>query len=84
MTEQLQQQLDDLFEFLRFPSVSTASEHAGDVRACGEWLVKKLTTMGLNVELHETPKHPVVVAKNDHQEDRKTCLLYTSPSPRDS
>ena len=76
MTEQLQQQLDDLFEFLRFPSVSTASEHAGDVRACGEWLVKKLTTMGLNVELHETPKHPVVVAKNDHQEGRKTVLIY--------
>ena len=76
MTEQLQQQLDDLFEFLRFPSVSTASEHAGDVRACGEWLVKKLTTMGLNVELHETPKHPVVVAKNDHQVSRKTVLIY--------
>ena len=76
MTEQLQQQLDDLFEFLRFPSVSTASEHVGDVRACGEWLVKKLTTMGLNVELHETPKHPVVVAKNDHQEGRKTVLIY--------
>lgn len=76
MTEQLQKQLDDLFEFLRFPSISTASEHSGDVRACGEWLVKKLTKMGLNVELHNTPKYPVVVARNDHQEGRKTVLIY--------
>ena len=76
MTEQLQKQIDDLFEFLRFPSISTASEHASDVRACGEWLVKKLTSMGLSVELHETPKHPVVVARNAHQEGRKTVLIY--------
>lgn len=76
MTEQLQKQLDDLFEFLRFPSISTASEHAGDVRACADWLVKKLTCIGLNVELHETPKHPVVVARNVHQSGRKTVLIY--------
>ena len=68
--------LECLFEFLRFPSISTASEHAGDVRACAEWLVNKLTTMGLAVELHETPKHPVVVAKNEHKADRKTVLIY--------
>ncbi len=76
MTEQLQKQLDDLFAFLRFPSISTASEHAADVRACGDWLVKKLTSMGLAVELHETPKHPVVVARNVHQAGRKTVLIY--------
>jgi acetylornithine deacetylase/succinyl-diaminopimelate desuccinylase-like protein len=76
MTEQLQKQLDDLFAFLRFPSISTASEHAADVRACGDWLVKKLTSMGLAVEMHETPKHPVVVARNVHQAGRKTVLIY--------
>lgn len=76
MTEQLQKQIDDLFVFLRFPSISTASEHAGDVRACGTWLVKKLNSMGLSVELHETPKHPVVVARNSHQEGLKTVLIY--------
>ena len=76
MNEQLQKQLDDLFDFLRFPSVSTASEHAEDVKACGEFLVKKLTSMGLAVELHQTPKHPVVVARNEHQEGRKTVLIY--------
>ncbi len=69
-------QLEDLFEFLRFPSISTASEHAGDVRACGEWLMKKLIGMGLTAEMHETPKHPVVVAQNKHIEGRKNVLIY--------
>ncbi|PQJ30384.1 dipeptidase [Rubritalea profundi] len=72
----MQSQLDDLFSFLRFPSISTASEHAGDVLACGQWLEQKLSGMGLSVELHETPGHPVVVARNEHKEGRKTVLIY--------
>ena len=72
----MQSQLDDLFSFLRFPSISTASEHAGDVLACGQWLEQKLAAMGLSVELHETPGHPVVVARNEHKEGRKTVLIY--------
>lgn len=69
-------ELEDLFSFLRFPSVSTDSSHAADVRACGEWLLAKLAGMGLLAELHETPKHPVIVAKNHHSPDRRTVLIY--------
>ncbi|MFD2158687.1 dipeptidase [Rubritalea tangerina] len=72
----MQSELDDLFEFLRFPSISTASEHGKDVRACGEWLLGKLSSMGLDAELHETAGHPVVVARNAHHDDRKTVLIY--------
>lgn len=68
--------LDDLLTCLRFPSVSTDSKHNGDTRACAEWLVAKLTAMGLTVGLHETPGQPVVVAKNKHIPGRKTVLLY--------
>ncbi len=68
--------LEDFFEFLRFPSVSTASEHAGDVRACGEWLENKLNTIGLEAELHETLGHPVLVAKNQHKEGKLNLLIY--------
>jgi acetylornithine deacetylase/succinyl-diaminopimelate desuccinylase-like protein len=46
------------------------------IYSCADWLVKKLTSIGLNVELHETQKHPVVVARNAHQADRKTVLIY--------
>jgi acetylornithine deacetylase/succinyl-diaminopimelate desuccinylase-like protein len=69
-------QLEDLFSFLRFPSVSTDSFHTNDVRNCANWLVKKLSEMGLSVELHETARHPVVVAKNQHITGRKTVLIY--------
>jgi acetylornithine deacetylase/succinyl-diaminopimelate desuccinylase-like protein len=68
--------LESLFSFLRFPSVSTDSRHAPDVRACAEWLVGKLSGMGLSVDLHETPKHPVVIARNAHVPGRRTVLIY--------
>jgi len=69
-------ELQELFQFLRFPSVSTDSRHTGDVRACALWLVEKLTGMGLTTELHETARHPIVVARNEHRADRKTVLIY--------
>lgn len=68
--------LESLFSFLRFPSVSTDSRHAKDVRDCAEWLVGKLSGMGLSADLHETPKHPVVIARNAHVPGRRTVLIY--------
>jgi acetylornithine deacetylase/succinyl-diaminopimelate desuccinylase-like protein len=32
--------------------------------------------MHLTSELHETPGHPIVIARNQHQADRKTVLIY--------
>ena len=69
-------ELEDLFAFLRFPSVSTDSRHAQDVRECAGWLIEKLTGMGLTAQLHETPKHPIVIARNAHIPGRKTVLIY--------
>lgn len=69
-------ELENLFSFLRFPSVSTDTRNAPDVRACAEWLVTKLAAMGLATELHETPKHPVVIARNEHVADRRTVMIY--------
>lgn len=69
-------QLQDLFTLLRFASVSTDSTRREDTRACANWLVAKLQGMGLATELHETPGHPVVVAKNQHRPGRRTVLLY--------
>ena len=68
--------LEDLFSFLRFPSISTDSHHAADVRACAQWLLAKLSALGLVAELHETPKHPVVIARNAHVAGRRTVLIY--------
>lgn len=68
--------LEKLFEFLRFPSISTDSRHAGDVRACAEWLVGMCRSSGLEASLHETARHPVVLARNAHREGRRHVLIY--------
>ncbi|MDB6137731.1 MAG: Peptidase, partial [Verrucomicrobiaceae bacterium] len=68
--------LDDLLTLLRFPSVSTNPANAGDVRACASWLMSKLRSIGLSAEMRETAGHPVVLARNVHQADRRTVMIY--------
>ncbi|MEO8206923.1 MAG: dipeptidase, partial [Chthoniobacterales bacterium] len=63
-------------EYLRFPSISTQSEHLKDMLACANWLKELFTTLGMKAELHETPGNPVVVAKNEHKRGRPTLLIY--------
>jgi acetylornithine deacetylase/succinyl-diaminopimelate desuccinylase-like protein len=69
-------QLNDLFTLLRFASVSTDSRHDADTRAAAEWLTNKLGAIGLSAALHETARHPVIVARNKHVAGRRTVLLY--------
>ena len=68
--------LDDLFSFIRFPSVSTEPRHNGDVAKCADWLVAKLTAIGLKAELHPTGGHPIVTARNDHKPGLRTVMIY--------
>ena len=68
--------VEDLLTFLRFPSVSTKPENKTDVRNCADWLEKKLQSIGLRTEQHETPGHPVVLARNEHKPGRKTVMIY--------
>ncbi|MGE9270494.1 MAG: M20/M25/M40 family metallo-hydrolase, partial [Verrucomicrobiales bacterium] len=68
--------LEALFSFLRFPSISTDAAHAEDVAACADWIVQKATDLGLNAALHPTPGHPLVVAKNEHRPGRRHVLIY--------
>lgn len=68
--------LEDYYQLLRFPSVSTDDKHKQDVANCAQWLVDKLTAIGLDAKLMPTPGHPVVWAKNKHQPGRKTVMIY--------
>src|SRR3569623_2530712 len=68
--------LDDLFTLLRLASVSTDPKHNDDTRAAADWLTQKLISIGLTAALHETARHPVVVARNRHRPGRRTGLLY--------
>ena len=54
---------DELFEFLRIPSVSARSEHDADARRAAAWLHEKLANIGFTTETIPTAGHPVVLAE---------------------
>lgn len=68
--------LDLLFDFLRFPSVSTDPARTAAVADCGAWVRDRLADAGLAAELHPTAGHPIAVARNEHRADRRTVLIY--------
>ncbi len=58
-----QRSIQELCEYLRFPSVSAQAQHKPDMQACGEWLVNHCRAIGLNARLCPTQGHPIVIAK---------------------
>ncbi len=76
--EQKNRFLSQLIEFSRIPSISTDPDRVGDVQKTANWLVKRLTDVGLNnVKIYPTAGHPVVYA--DYLEsgsDAPTVLIY--------
>jgi acetylornithine deacetylase/succinyl-diaminopimelate desuccinylase-like protein len=69
--------LDDLREFVRFPSVSAQPAHGGDVRACAAWLAEHLTQAGLErSQVVGTAGHPLVYAEWRHAPGQPTLLVY--------
>ena len=69
---------EELKEFLRIPSISTAPEHKGDIRRCAEWVAEEMKRIGLNnVKVMETAGHPVVYGERlDAGQDAQTVLFY--------
>ncbi len=69
--------LAQLFDFLKYPSISSQSEHKNDVRNCAEWLLEHIKEIGgENAYLFETKGHPIVYADYIHQKDAPTVLVY--------
>jgi acetylornithine deacetylase/succinyl-diaminopimelate desuccinylase-like protein len=55
------QNLNELIEFLRIPSISALPEHKGDVARAGQFLADELTRIGIrHVRVMPTNGHPVV------------------------
>ena len=68
---------EELFDFLRIPSVSARSEHAGDVRRAAEWLATRMAEAGLEAEVLDTPGHPVVLGEwRGAGPEAPTILVY--------
>jgi acetylornithine deacetylase/succinyl-diaminopimelate desuccinylase-like protein len=54
---------DELFAFLRIPSVSARSEHKADVARAAGWLDERLRAIGLQSRIFPTAGHPIVVGE---------------------
>jgi len=55
--------VNDLCEYVRFPSVSAQPNHKKDLQAAAEWLQERCRSIGLDTRLAPTPGNPVVVAR---------------------
>lgn len=69
--------VDELKQFVRFPSVSAQPERAGDVRGCAQWLADHLRQLEMqHVSVVSTPRHPLVYADWLQAHGRPTVLIY--------
>jgi acetylornithine deacetylase/succinyl-diaminopimelate desuccinylase-like protein len=75
--EQRPRLLEELFAFIRIPSVSTLPENQPQVRQAAEFVASSLRSAGMeNVEVIETEGHPLVYADWLHAEGKPTVLCY--------
>jgi acetylornithine deacetylase/succinyl-diaminopimelate desuccinylase-like protein len=71
--------LDELFEWLRIPSISADAAHTHDVRRAGQWVCDFVRGAGGQAELLETESHPLAVGEipaSSGAPDAPTVLLY--------
>jgi acetylornithine deacetylase/succinyl-diaminopimelate desuccinylase-like protein len=71
--------LEELFEFLRIPSVSADASHAADVRRAAEWVRDFVRAASGDAELRPTGAQPLVVGEipaSNGRADAPTVLVY--------
>jgi acetylornithine deacetylase/succinyl-diaminopimelate desuccinylase-like protein len=69
--------LEELFELLRIPSVSTDPARRDDVRRTAQWVATRLATAGVpDVEVVEGGGHPAVIGRWHAAPGGPTVLIY--------
>jgi acetylornithine deacetylase/succinyl-diaminopimelate desuccinylase-like protein len=69
--------LEELFQFIRIPSISTLPEHKADVARAAQFTADALKTAGLeNIEIIPTDRHPLIYADWLHAPGKPTVLCY--------
>ncbi|HLW38961.1 MAG TPA: dipeptidase [Brumimicrobium sp.] len=69
--------LDELFEFLRIPSISADPAYKKEVKKAAEWVAKNLKDAGAdNIEVCETEGHPIVYGEKIIDKNLPTILVY--------
>ena len=67
---------NELFDFLRIPSVSAKSEHNADTKRAAEWVKSSLDSIGVPAKIYPTAGHPVVVGEWRNAPGAPTVLIY--------
>jgi acetylornithine deacetylase/succinyl-diaminopimelate desuccinylase-like protein len=67
---------NELFDFLRIPSVSAKSEHNADTKSAAEWVKSSLDRIGVPAKIYPTAGHPVVVGEWRNAPGAPTVLIY--------
>jgi acetylornithine deacetylase/succinyl-diaminopimelate desuccinylase-like protein len=69
--------LEELFDLIRIPSISSISENRPEMDRAAEYWVKILTQAGVDrAEIFETPGNPVVFAEKIIDPEKPTILVY--------
>lgn len=77
LAEQTPRLLNELFDFLRIPSVSTDPAYAGAMRQAADLLARRLERIGMqDVRLLEGGGHPSVTARRHDAPGAPTILVY--------
>ncbi len=72
-----QRYLDELVAFLKIPSISSSSAHAGEVTRAAEFLRAEMERLGLEARVFPTAGHPVVFGQwLGAGEAKPTVLVY--------
>jgi acetylornithine deacetylase/succinyl-diaminopimelate desuccinylase-like protein len=68
---------EELFAFLRIPSVSAQTSHNSDTRRAAEWVKASLEHAGMVANVYETGGHPAVIGEyRGAGEGAPTVLVY--------
>ncbi|MFY9252963.1 MAG: dipeptidase [Fuerstiella sp.] len=68
--------MDQLFEFLRIPSVSADSAFKPQMQVCAEFVQKAMVAAGLQAEIISTKGHPIVYGERIEDPSLPTVLVY--------
>jgi acetylornithine deacetylase/succinyl-diaminopimelate desuccinylase-like protein len=70
--------INDLCQYVRYPSVSAQAGHRADMTACAKWLLARCRKIGLVARLCPTAGHPIIVAKTPRARGSKKppYLIY--------
>ena len=68
-----QDYLDELFSFLRIPSISLNRE---DIIKCATFLAEIMNRSGIKTKIYQTDRNPIVYGEIGDKEDAPTVLVY--------